>query len=132
EAILAIVAAATKACAEETGLTLVTPPRKNGVLRVMLGGPIDATELAIAVTNRGYQRGAFGTQIDALRKAAGNAIPVAIRTLEFPRGEVCDNVVAKLLKAGGRRVYVDASTYTRRCIDAAHPAGVSAVQTGVP
>ncbi|TMQ10343.1 MAG: DUF853 family protein [Deltaproteobacteria bacterium] len=110
EEILAVVGAAAKACADENGLTLVTPPRKNGVLRVTLGGTTETTELAIAVTNRGYQRGAFGTQIDALRRTAGSAVPVAVRTLEFPRGEVCDNVVAKLLKAGGRRAYVDAST----------------------
>jgi hypothetical protein len=110
EEILAMVGAAAKACAEETGLALVTPPRKNGVLRVTLGGPTETAELAILVTNRGYQRGAFGTQVETLRKSAGGAVPVAVRTLEFPRGEACDNVVAKLLKAGGRRAYVDAST----------------------
>lgn len=110
EEILAVIGTAAKACADEAGLVLVTPPRKNGVLRLTLGGVTETAELAIAVTNHGYQRGAFGKVVEALRKSAGRAIPVAIRTLEFPRGEACDNVVAKLLKAGGRRAYVDAST----------------------
>ncbi|HEY0477776.1 MAG TPA: DUF87 domain-containing protein, partial [Kofleriaceae bacterium] len=110
EEILAIVGAAARACADETGLTLITPPRKNGVLRVTLGGSTETAELAIAVTNRGYQRGAFGTQVESLRKTSSGVVPVAVRTLEFPRGEACDNAIAKLLKAGGRRAYVDAST----------------------
>lgn len=110
EEILALLGAAANACAEETGLELTTPPRKHGVLRVTLGGPTEIADLAIAVTNKGYQRGAFGTQVDGLRKTAGSAVPVAVRTLEFPRGDVSDNVIAKLLKAGGRRAYVDAST----------------------
>jgi hypothetical protein len=45
-----------------------------------------------------------------LRKSAGAAVPIAVRTLEFPRGEACNNAVAKLLKSGGRRAYVDAPT----------------------
>lgn len=110
EEILAVVGAAAKACADENGLAVVTPPRKNGVLRVTLGGSSEIAELAIAVTNRGYQRGAFGTQIETLRKSAGAAVPIAVRTLEFPRGEACNNAVANLLKSGGRRAHVDAPT----------------------
>ncbi|HWU87723.1 MAG TPA: AAA family ATPase, partial [Kofleriaceae bacterium] len=110
EEILAVVGTAAKACAEETGLSFATPPRKNGALRVQLAGAAQRAELAIAVTNRAYQRGAFAAQIDALRRSAGTASPIAIRTLEFPRGESSNNVLARLLKAGGRRVYVDAST----------------------
>src|SRR5262249_23906127 len=107
--ILAVIGAAAKACAEEVGLTVTTPPRKNGALRVQLSAAAESAELAIAVTNRGYQRGSFAGAIEALRKSAGTATPVAVRTLKFPHGEACDQAIAQLLKAGGRRVYVDAS-----------------------
>src|SRR6185503_10925946 len=36
--------------------------------------------------------------------------PVAVRTVEFPRGAASEKVVAQLLKAGGRRAYIDGST----------------------
>jgi GTPase SAR1 family protein len=110
EAILAAVSAAATACAEELGLSLAPPSHKNQVLRVRFGGAAEPAELAIAVTNQGYQRGAFGAQIDALRRAAGDATPVAVRTLKFPRGRACDEAIGKLLKAGGRRAYIDGST----------------------
>ncbi len=107
--ILAVIGTAAKACADEVRLTFTTPPRKNGALRVQLSAAVESADLAIAVTNRGYQRGSFAGQIDALRKSAGRATPVAVRTLKFPHGEASDQVIAELLKAGGRRVYVDAS-----------------------
>jgi len=107
--ILAVIGAAAKACADEVGLTLATPPRKNGTLRVQLSAGTECADLALSVTNRGYQRGSFAGQIEALRKGAGKATPIAVRTLEFPHGESSDQVIAQLLKAGGRRAYVDAS-----------------------
>jgi Ni2+-binding GTPase involved in maturation of urease and hydrogenase len=110
EEILAVVGAAARACADETGLALTTQPPKDELLRLTLSGPVETDELVIAVTNRGYQRGAFGKDLEALRKAAGTAVPIAVRTIEFPRGEACENAIAKLLKTGGRRAYVDAST----------------------
>jgi energy-coupling factor transporter ATP-binding protein EcfA2/RecA/RadA recombinase len=110
EEILAVIAAAARACAEETGLSLTTPPRKNGVLRLELAGATQRSGLAIAVTNRGYQGGGFATQIEMLRRGAAKATPIAVRTLEFPRGPASDKVLSQLLKAGGRRAYVDAST----------------------
>lgn len=110
EAILAAVGAAARACADETGLALSAAPPRDEILRLTLSGPAATAEFAIAVTNRGYQRGAFGKDIEELRSAAGTAVPVAVRTIEFPRGEACENAIARLLKAGGRRVYVDAST----------------------
>ena len=108
--LVAVIGSAAQACADELGLTLTTPARKNGALRLELGAAGERVELAIAVTNRGYQRGSFAGQIEALRKAAGKATPVAVRTLEFPHGEASHQVVAQLLRAGGRRVYLDAST----------------------
>ncbi|HET7504127.1 MAG TPA: DUF87 domain-containing protein [Kofleriaceae bacterium] len=109
EAILTAMTAAAGACADELGLTLAAQPRKNGVLRLALSGPAQRAELAIAITNQGYQRGAFGSQLEALRKAAGGATPVAVRTLEFPRGPACNEALGKLIKAGGRKAYVDSS-----------------------
>ncbi|HEU4727817.1 MAG TPA: ATP-binding protein, partial [Kofleriaceae bacterium] len=109
EGILGAVSAAASACADELGLSLTAQPRKNGVLRMKLSGPSQNAELAIAITNNGYQRGAFGTQLEALRKAAGGATPVAVRTLEFPRGPACNEALGRLIKAGGRKAYVDSS-----------------------
>ncbi|HEY0987600.1 MAG TPA: ATP-binding protein, partial [Kofleriaceae bacterium] len=108
--ILAVVEASAKAVAQEMGFSLTMTPRKNGVLRVKLGGAKDSSELTIGVTNRSYHRGAFSGQIDALRRTAGETTPVAVRTVEFPRGAASEKVVAQLLKAGGRRAYVDGST----------------------
>ncbi len=110
EEILIAVSAAANACAEELGLALVVPPRKNGVLHLQLTGTTQGADLAIALTNQGYQRGAFGTQLEALRRAAGEATPVAVRTLEFPNGPACNEALGKLIKAGGRKAYVDGST----------------------
>jgi GTPase SAR1 family protein len=110
DAILLAVSTAAKACAAELGLALTTFPIKNQVLRVRFAGATDQAELAIAVTNQGYQRGAFGAQLEALRRVAEGATPVAVRTLKFPQGRACDEAVGKLLKGGGRRAYIDAST----------------------
>jgi hypothetical protein len=110
DTILLAVSAAANACAEELGLSLTASPIKDQLLRLRLAGPIEHAELAIAVTNQGYQRGAFGTQIDTLRRLADGATPVAVRTLKFPQGRACDEAVARLLKGNGRRAYIDAST----------------------
>lgn len=110
EEILALIGAAAKACAEETGLSLAAPPRKHGVLRLELAGATQRTELAVAVTNSGYQGGGFASQIEMLRKGAGKSIPIAVRTLEFPRGPASAKVLSQLLKAGGRKAYLDGST----------------------
>jgi hypothetical protein len=110
EAILLAVTTAAKACADEFGLALTASSIKNQLLRVRFGGLTDQAELAIAVTNQGYQRGAFGAQLEALRRAAEAATPVAVRTLTFPQGRACDEAIGKLLKGGGRRAYIDAST----------------------
>lgn len=109
EAILLAVSVAARACAEEVGLSLASSSIKNQLLRVRFAGAAGETELAIAVTNQGYQRGAFGTQLEALRRAAEGATPVAVRTLKFPQGRACDEAIGKLLKGGGRRAYIDAS-----------------------
>jgi hypothetical protein len=110
EEILAVLGAAAKACAEEAGLSLTTPPRKNGVLRVELVAGAERAELAIAVTNRNPQGGGFSAEIETLRRSSGKATPIAVRTLEFPRGPTSEKVVSQLIKAGGRKAYLDAST----------------------
>lgn len=110
EAILLAVSAAARACAEELGLSLTVSSMKNQLLRVRLAGATEHAELAIAVTNQGYQRGAFGAQIEALRRAAETATPIAVRTLKFPSGPACDEAIGRLLKGGGRRAYIDGST----------------------
>jgi hypothetical protein len=108
DGILDVVVAAAKAYADEVGLSIAMP-RGGGVRRIELSAGADSVALAIAVTNGSYRGGAFTRQIEALRRAR-RAIPVAIRTLEFPRGPVCDKAVSKLMNKGGGGVYVDGST----------------------
>ena len=110
EAILLAVSAAARACADELGLSLTASPIKNQLLRVRFASANDRTDLVIAVTNQGFQRGAFGTQLESLQRGADGATPVAVRTLKFPRGRACDEAIGKLLRSGGRRAYIDASS----------------------
>lgn len=107
--ILEVLAGAAKAIADELGLS-VTTPKKNGVLRLQLAGAKEHADLALGVTNKSYHRGSFGLQLEALKRAAGKATAVAVRTLEFPRGPACEKAVAQLIKTGGRRAYVDVTT----------------------
>jgi hypothetical protein len=108
--ILAVVAEAAKAYVHEMGLSLVAPPYKNGVLRLRMSRGDDSAALAVSVVNRGYQGGAFPGQVDSLRKRARGMVPIAVRTLEFPRGRACDRAMGQLHNARGRGAYLDAST----------------------
>lgn len=108
--IVAAVVLAAQASADELGLAFDSSVRKNSVLRVRLTAGAERAEFAIAVTNHSYRGGAFSTQIETLKKRANGMTPVAVRTLEFPRGEVSDKVIGQLIKSGGRRAYLDAST----------------------
>lgn len=106
--LLDLVEAAAHACAEETGVGLAAPPRKNGVLHLQLAAGELRSDLVVAITNRAPARGAFGLQLETLRRAAaGRSIPVAVRTLEFPSGEASERALGQLVKAGGRKVLLD-------------------------
>ena len=110
EEILAVVAEAAKAYAHELGLAFAAQPAKQGVLRVSMSRGQDHAALAIAVVNQPYQRGAFTGQIESLRKRAKGMLPIAVRTLEFPRGPACDKAMGLLIHMRGRGAYLDAST----------------------
>lgn len=108
--ILAIISATARVCAVEQGLKVTISPRRGDTLKVQFSGPEEQHNLALAITNRSYHRGSFNGQLDSLRRSARNAVPVAIRTIAFPRGPVSESAVAGLLKSGGRAVVLDAST----------------------
>ena len=110
--LLELILGAARACGEELGLSVSSAPMRAALAyRIKLITGARQTELVMAITNKGYQRGAFITQLDELRRAAGKTgVPVAIRTLEYPAGASCDKAVAELLKAGGRKIYLDEST----------------------
>jgi Helicase HerA, central domain/AAA ATPase domain len=108
--VLAILEATAKACAEESGLTLVTSALRSGALRVQFQGPAAQSSLTLAVTNRSYHRGAFTGQLETLRRAARSSVPVAVRTVPYPRGAASDAAVAKLVTGGGRAELLDTST----------------------
>jgi hypothetical protein len=110
DAILVTVTAAARACADELGLSIVIQASKGRTQHLQLNGPVERAELAIAVVNQRPQGGAFGTQLESLRRAARGATPVAVRTIEFPRGKASDEAVSNLLKVGGRRSYIDPAT----------------------
>lgn len=108
--ILSLVAVAAKAYAAETGAALAIAPAKGEQVRLQLSAGTHEAELVIAVTNRSPARGAFGTQIDGLRRSARGAIPVAVRTVEFPSGAVSNKTVTQLTDAGGRAIHLDSPT----------------------
>lgn len=110
--VLDLLAATAQAFAEEAGVSASPPIFNKETLRVSLSTRTGTADLVIAVTNKNYHRGAFPGQLDKLCKRArnANAIAIAVRTLEFPRGEACDRAIAQLVKDGGRRAVVDVST----------------------
>jgi hypothetical protein len=108
--ILAVVAEAAKAYVDEIGLSLDAPPYKNGVLRLRMSRGDDHAGLAIAVANHRPQGGAFTGQIESLRRRARGTVPIAVRTLEFPRGRASDKAMGQLVNMRGRGAYLDAST----------------------
>lgn len=109
--VLALLEASAKTCASEAGLTLETSTHKSGALRLRFQSATGQANLTLAITNRSYQAGAFSSQIETLRKAAGKAsVPVAVRTVAYPRGTASNAVVAKLLTSGGRAELLDSST----------------------
>ena len=109
EQLLEVMMVAARACAEECMLTLGSVSRKNETIRFRLDSDKDRVELALAITNKSYQRGSFAAQLESLRRSAGNGVPVAVRTLEFPMGQACERALGQHHKAGGQRVVVDAS-----------------------
>ena len=108
--ILAVVAATAQAYVDETGVSLTGSASKNNLLRVQMSRGEDRAALAIAVVNRGYQGGKFPDDVDSLRKRARGVVPIAVRTLEFPRGRACDRAMGQLINARGRQAYLDEST----------------------
>ncbi|HET9624020.1 MAG TPA: helicase HerA-like domain-containing protein [Kofleriaceae bacterium] len=110
DGILELVTAAAHGVAKELGLALTTQQRRVEGQRLKLAGATQQASVLLAVTNKGYHRGAFGKQLEALREAAKKDTPVAVRTLEFPRGEASSKAIGQLVKSGGRRAYVDSST----------------------
>ena len=108
--ILAVVAEAAKAYVRESGLSLDAPPYKNGVLRLQMSRGDDRAALAIAVVNQTFRGGAFTSRIESLRRRAKGMVPIAVRTLEFPRGRACDKAMGQLVNMRGRGAYLDAST----------------------
>ncbi|HMG57011.1 MAG TPA: hypothetical protein VK601_26110 [Kofleriaceae bacterium] len=91
-------------------LALAVQPHKNGVLRLEMSRGDDRAELAIAVANQTFRGGAFTGRIQSLRKRARGAVPIAVRTLEFPRGRACDKAMGQLINMRGRGAYLDAAT----------------------
>lgn len=110
EEILAVVAEAAHAYVHELGLSLAAPQQKKGLLRLRMSRGEDCAGLAISVVNHGYRGGAFTNQLESLRRRARGMVPIAIRTLEFPRGRACDKAMGQLHNLRGRGAYLDVST----------------------
>jgi DNA helicase HerA-like ATPase len=108
--IMELVGQAARACVDETGVSVVTQRPEQGVVLAALANGADKLEVAIGLTNRGHQRGAFAAQVERLRGVSKAATPVVIRTIDFPTGKSSSKVIADLLKAGGRREQLDSAT----------------------
>lgn len=107
--VLELVATALRGATADTGLAIDVAVA-DGLARVTIDRPAGRAQLAIAVTNRVAAGGWFSKQVARLREAAGDATPIALRTLPFPSGSGASRVVAELLKAGGRREQLDEPT----------------------
>jgi len=125
DALLGLVAIAAEACAREYEGVRVASSMVDGVLMLDLShGPVTVA-LALGIANRSYHRGAFGTQVDQIRNAAGGKrTAVVLRTSEFPGGKVSTEKLAALVREGGRkhqllvsdlRTAVAMSTFAPRC-----------------
>lgn len=108
--ILGVVANAAEAYAQEMGLMLAASPVKKNLLRLRMSRGEDCAALAISVTDHSYRGGAFINQVDALRRRARGMVPIAVRTLEFPRGPASDKAMGQLIGMRGRGASLDATT----------------------
>lgn len=107
--VLELVAVAARACIAELGMQL-TLSSQDSLLRLQRTAGAPSEELVIGVTNRAPPGGAFGMQVQKLRKAARGAIAVAVRTDAFPSGAKSSEAVTELIAAGGRAIHLDKPT----------------------
>jgi len=111
--ILAALVRAAADCAVELGLAFEQADATKDNLRAVRLSFVRGsarTEVVLAMTNRGPQAGAFGSQLAALRKAAKTALAIAVRTAAFPHGVASEKAMDTFGKAGGRCVSLDAAT----------------------
>jgi GTPase SAR1 family protein len=103
--ILALLAEAADACADENPSLHATVARDKGTVKIDLSNGEPTRPMTIGVTNRHPRGGGFGNQVDAVRRAAGkNRSPVIVRTSDFPTGPASAEKIATVLKEGGRKV----------------------------
>jgi hypothetical protein len=108
EEVLALVARALQATANEIGLSLDVRPLEHRALPAV---QVEATRLPrrlVAVCNNAFQAGSFALQLETIRRLATEAaaIPVALRNGDFtfkPKTKTAHDV-ARLIAAGGRAV----------------------------
>lgn len=97
--------------AEEGNLDCEDKSGANGSAHIKLSRGDTSIALTLAVTNKGYHRGAFGLQLGDLRKAAARTrTPIAIRTSPFPRGKASDAALEALRAHGGEAYVLDTET----------------------
>jgi hypothetical protein len=101
---------AARAYADENSLAITSSAIEDGWFDAQLKGSAGEIGLRIAIANKSPRGGGFGTQIEDLIKGLGDRIPVAVRTVPFPRGPVCAKLMDRLSKATGRSVYIDEPT----------------------
>jgi len=107
--IIAAIAAAARMCGDElAGGLRVDTARTGDILAVDLGSESAVRRLAIGVANKGYQRGAFGRQVEAIRSGAHDRAVVVVRTSEYPAGKGTHQVISALRQSGGRNVVLTA------------------------
>jgi hypothetical protein len=108
-ALLGVLEDAARFCdGELAGQPRLRVGRSDDLLTVDITLGSHVRRLAIGITNKGFQRGAFARQIETLRAHAGDRTPIAVRTTEYPAGKPSHQAISALRQAGGRNLVLSA------------------------
>lgn len=108
-----LLAWALEACSVELGDYLAIQAAAQGeIVEVLIArsGGAERDRLLVGICNEPARGGRLGKQIEAVKKAAGDRIPVFVRSTEFPSGPK-STVSKQLDAAGGLRVVIEDSAW---------------------
>ena len=104
-ALLGVLEAAARFCdAELAGEPRLRAHRGGELITVDISRGDAVRRLAIGIANKGFQRGAFAKQLEALRAIAGDRTLIVVRTSEFPGGKTSTQAISALRQGGGRNL----------------------------
>jgi len=114
--LISLLAWALEQCAEEiTSDHMIQTIREEWLMKIEISSTADTRQpLMLGLCNKRSQGGALAKQISELDRRADNALPIIVRTTEFPR--TASSVVAKRIgelisKKGARKVLAEDSDW---------------------